>query len=332
MSRGPQSTHWCFTVHGHQAMLYELPEGVQYVVYQEELPPSNALHIQGYVQFERKVRGTTVTNLIKEWFDAAEGASVHSEPARGSDEDNEGYCTKEATRIPDGGGPYRYGVRVPHAGKKGGRSDLIAVQRKLDSGASLKRIAIEHFSDFAKYERAFRNYKRLMVEPRNARPEIYVHIGPSGCGKTRHCRETYPDAYWHPGGKWWDDYDGETTIVFDEFYGHKMAYSQLLAILDWGALRVETKGSSAQLAAYTFVFTSNQDPQDWYDKEKTHQMDWDTNPLKRRLDEFGTIIYWDGWRRPAPEPIIREDPAPWQRPPPLPCGYCQAGNCAFHHE
>lgn len=326
--RAPESTHWCFTVHGHTAMLYELPEGVQYVVYQEELPPSNALHIQGYVQFERKKNGTTVTNLVRDWFEPAEGMP-HTEPARGSDEDNENYCTKEATRIPDGGGPYRYGVRVPHAGKKGGRSDLLAVQRKLDSGASIKRIAQEHFSDFAKYERAFRNYKRLMVEPRNSRPEIFVHIGPSGCGKTRHVREAYPDAYWHPGatatGDWWDDYDGELVVVFDEFYGHKMSFSKLLSMLDWGQLRVQTKGGSAQLAAITFVFTSNQDPQDWYNKEKTHQPDWETNPLKRRLDEFGVIVYWNGWRRPQPEPLVI-------MPPAQACPHCAQGLCAFHHQ
>jgi len=329
MSRGPQSTHWCFTVHGHQAIPYEVDiiglHGIQYIVFQEELPPSNALHIQGYIQFERKVRGTQVTNLIKELFDSVEGASVHTEAAKGSDEENEAYCTKEETRIPDGGGPYRYGVRVPHAGKKGGRSDLLAVQRKLDTGASMKRIAQEHFSDFAKYERAFRSYKRLIVEPRNARPEIFVHIGPSGCGKTRHCRDSYPEAYWHPGGKWWDDYDGESVVIFDEFYGHKMAFSQLLSVLDWGAIRVETKGSSAQLAATTFVFTSNQDPQDWYDKEKTHQPDWETNPLKRRLDEFGVIVYWNGWQRPQAQPLVI-------MPPAQACPHCAAGLCAFHHQ
>jgi len=321
--RGSESTHWCFTVHGHQAMLYELPEDVQYIVYQEELPPSNALHIQGYVQFERKKRGSTVTNLVREWFDAHPEASVHSEAARGSDEENESYCTKEETRVD--GGPYRYGVRIPHAGKKGGRSDLLAVQRKLDTGATIKRIAQEHFSDFAKYERAFRNYKRLMVEPRNARPEIFVHIGPSGCGKTKHVRESYPDAYWHPGGKWWDDYDGESVVIFDEFYGHKLSFSQLLNVLDWGQIRIETKGSSAQLAATTFVFTSNQDPQDWYDKEKTHQPDWETNPLKRRLDEFGVIVYWNNWRRPVPDiPVIM--------PPAAACPHCANGLCAFHHQ
>jgi len=327
-NRGPQSTHWCFTVHGHTAIPYDADfteeGGIQYCVFQEELPQSNALHIQGYIQFEAKKRGSFVTSLVTRLFEAPEGASVHTEPAKGSDEDNEAYCTKEETRIPDGGGPYRYGQRVPHAGKKGGRSDLVAVQRKLDAGVPMKTIAKEHFSEFNRYERGFRNYKRLMTEPRNGRPEIFIHIGPSGCGKTRHVREAFPDAYWHPGGKWFDDYDGEKTIVFDEFYGHKLSFTQLLAILDWGQLRVETKGSSAQLTATTFVFTSNQDPQDWYDGVKTHQPDWSQNPLKRRIDEFAFVTYWNGWVRPVPDvPVIM--------PPPAACPHCAAGLCAFHH-
>ena len=24
----------------------------------------------------------------------------------------------------------------------------------------------------------------------------------------------------HPNAKWWDGYDGQDTILFDEFYGH----------------------------------------------------------------------------------------------------------------
>jgi len=200
----------------------------------------------------------------------------------------------------------------------------LAVQTKLKAGAPLKQIAEEHFGDFVRYERGFRNYKRLMTPARTGRPEIFVHVGPSGCGKTRHVREAFPDAYWHPGGKWWDDYDGQTVVVFDEFYGHKLSFTQLLSILDYGELRVETKGSSAQLAATVFVFTSNQHPQDWYNAEKTHQLEWESNPLKRRLDEFAFITFWNGFQRPQAEPLVI-------MPPREACPHCALGLCAFHH-
>lgn len=322
-----RSTHFAFTVHHHTAIptqidFAEIPD-IQYLVFQEELPQSLALHVQGYIQYSARKRYQQVVDHLTQLFEPAEG-QAHVESARGSDAENEAYCTKAETRADPEQEPTRFGERVPHAGKKGGRTDLLAVKQKIDSGASLKTVAREHFSEFCRHERAFRSYKRLITEPRNGRPEIFVHIGPSGCGKTSHCREAYPGAYWHPGGKWWDDYDGETTVVFDEFYGHKMSFSQLLAVLDWYELRVETKGGSAQLLATTFVFTSNQDPQDWYDKEKTHQPEWEHNPLKRRLDEFGFIVYWNGWRRPVPEPLVI-------MPPAAACPHCANGLCAFHH-
>lgn len=297
-NRGPQSTHWCFTVHEHRSIILDLPEGVQYLVYQEEMPESFQVHIQGYVQFERRTYRDSCVERLKQWFQAAAGP--HVEKPRGSSDEASAYCQKEETRL---SGPYEFGQMVPHAGARGGRSDLLAVKKKIDEGATMKRIAEEHFGDFVRHERAFRSYKRLIVEPRNEALEIYVVIGPSGCGKTRWVRETFPDAYWHPGGKWWDDYDGEKVIVFDEFYGHKMSFSQLLQVLDRYPLRVETKGGSAHCAATTFVFTSNQDPQDWYNAEKTHQGEWAENPLKRRLDEFGHIIYMGGFVRRVPQVI-----------------------------
>jgi len=296
--RGPQSTHWCFTVHNHSCLLLELPPGVQYIVYQEELPPSNAIHIQGYVQFEKKLRGSTVTALTKEWFEPYEG-DPHTEPAKGSDEDNQTYCTKEETRL---SGPYHFGVRVPHAGKKGGRSDLLAIQRKIQEGATMKRIFVEHFDSAVKFSRGIREYKNLVDAPRNDRPEIYVIIGPTGNEKTRLAYQMAgQDYYSYDLINWWDGYDGQKTVVMDEYYGHKMAFTQLLRVLDWYPLRVPTKGGSVQLQAHTFIITSNQDPQDWYNSEKTHQTVWADNPLKRRLDEFGEIIYVGGFVRQVPE-------------------------------
>jgi len=61
------------------------------------------------------------------------------------------------------------------------------------------------------------------------------------------------------------------------------------------------------------VFTSNQEPEDWYDPQRTHQnMRWEDNPLKRRLDEFAQIIYMGRIdRRPQLaiiEPVVEGQP------------------------
>lgn len=65
---------------------------------------------------------------------------------------------------------------------------------------------------------------------------------------------------------------------------------------------LEKKGSSAKLAAKTFVFTSNKHPDDWYPKVK------DTSALKRRIQEFGTIEYLgENFAAPVEQGYISEE-------------------------
>ena len=53
--------------------------------------------------------------------------------------------------------------------------------------------------------------------------DIEVVYGSTGTGKSRYCYENYPDAYWKSKNsgqqQFWDGYNGEETIVIDEFYG-----------------------------------------------------------------------------------------------------------------
>lgn len=149
----------------------------------------------------------------------------------------------------------------------------------------------ENFSSMIRYHRSFKEYKRIRTIkkfPRDWLPQIYVLIGPSGVGKSRTARAMFPDAYWKQPGKWWDDYDGEDTIIFDEFRGD-YKFGELLRILDSTPLCVETKGSSCSIQAHTLVFTSNFHPSRWYN-EMTVKHTWETSPLNRRIMEFGTII------------------------------------------
>lgn len=305
--RGPRSDHWCFTLYEPTLVPAAIPATVRYMVYQvERCPSTDRLHIQGYVQCVGRQYGSFISSLTSALF---AGRPSHNEAAKGTDGDNETYCTKEDSRVE---GPFRFGEREPRAGIKGGRSDVMQLQKDLDEGMSVADVSKQHFSRFLHAERGIRSYKRLHTKARNAPPEIFCFIGPSGCGKTRLVHDAFPTAYWHPGGPWWDDYDGEQVVVFDEFYGHKLSFSQLLSVLDRYPLRCQTKGGSVQLSATTFVFTSNQHPSEWYNSEKTHQTSWAENPLNRRLQEYGHLVQFTST---------------------VACPYCATppGLCAFHH-
>jgi len=163
----------------------------------------------------------------------------------------------------------------------------------MDRGDPEELIAQDHFGSWVRYHRGFREYKRLrqLYEVRTWKMEIICYIGPSGTGKSRKAFETYPQAYWGPKGKWWDGYCGQETVVVDEMYGHRFSFSELLQLLDRYPFQVETKGGVVQFTSRRIVFTSNQDPQDWYNAERTHNTRWEENPLNRRLREYGTIYY-----------------------------------------
>ena len=123
--------------------------------------------------------------------------------------------------------------------------------------------------------------------------EIILIIGPTGTGKSREARRLCEgvSSYWMgSNGKWWQDYWGEHTVVWDEFYGHCCPYSILLRILDRYPLKLEFKGGGIEFVSRRIIFTSNQEPEHWYNGERTHQMSWDQNPLNRRIREFGRII------------------------------------------
>ena len=56
--------------------------------------------------------------------------------------------------------------------------------------------------------------------------------GPTGCGKSRWAYETYPDAYtWADDKDWQDCYNGQETIIIDDFRGN-IKFQNLLKMID----------------------------------------------------------------------------------------------------
>jgi len=269
-----------------------------YCVYQLEIgDETSRLHYQGYAEFTGKKRYGWVQNNC----DGMEGA--HLEVRRGTMEEARNYCQKKETRLD---GPWEWGR--PKENNSGKRNDLLHVKRALDEGKSMQYMSDNFFGSFLRYGRAFKEYKRLKMAKRDWAMEVFVIIGPSGSGKTKWSRENCgDDVYWKDKSKWWDDYDGQHTVVWDEFYGHCCPFTLLLQILDRYPLKVECKGSFVEFTSRRIIFTTNQEPEQWYNAERTHQMVWAQNPLNRRLREFGTImrtgavhqgpqvpVYWDG--------------------------------------
>jgi len=275
-----QARNYCFTINFADGEVYALtpeldfPEWLTYAVWQLELGENGTLHYQGYLECAGK-------KSMRQLHDVPGFERAALFVRKGTQAQAIAYGSKADTRVD---GPWYHGEPK----EQGKRSDLTAMKRLVDEGAPLVRVWDEHFGSMMRYHKSVQTYKRIKVPKRDYLTEFFVIIGPSGIGKSRLAREMFPDAYWKPNNKWWDDYDQQESVVWDEFQG-QYPFRDLLRVLDSSPLSVESKGSSVQFTARYVVFTSNYHPCDWYDSTAI-RVEWENSPLRRRLVEFGTII------------------------------------------
>lgn len=292
----PQARNWVFTLNNPQSQLdwSEFSSMVSFITWQLELSESNTIHFQGYLECVGKKSLKQVKQIP-----GLEGA--HFEVRCGTQQEAIRYANKIDTRVE---GPWTCG----QAKEQGKRSDLLDIQRRLDNGATANSVAESHFGSWVRYHKSFEKYSHLRQTGRNWPMEITVFIGPSGTGKTRTVHEHFggpPNTYWKPAGKWWCGYLGQETVVLDEFYGSQMPFTFLLRLLDRYPLLVEPKGNTfVQFVSRRIVITSNQCPEDWYSDEATHQNDWASNPLNRRLREFARVVYTGEVHRRGPPLLV----------------------------
>lgn len=247
------SLNWCFTLNNPLAEdEQDEPSswgGVKYLVYQLEQGDSETVHWQGYLIMKKRSRLSAMKQL---------NSRAHWEPRKGNHKQARDYCMKE----PRLDGPYEIGTPA----EQGKRCDLLEIQAKLDAGVSASEIRHEHFANWLRYEKSFVRYAMLAKPPRDFKTNVIVYWGLPGTGKSRAAAAAAgPDAYFKPpGNKWFDNYAGQETVVFDDFRGCWFSLTVFLNLLDRYPCAVEYKGGMANFAPKTIYITSNVAPQHWY--------------------------------------------------------------------
>lgn len=276
MSSHQRSRRWVFTLNNPSDERVDDPQwwpSYRWVFWQKELSSTGTEHLQGLVVWNNSKNLNSCKRA---------NPRAHWEVMRGTLKQAKDYCSKDETRV---SGPWERG----HQPQQGARNELYEVQKELDKGKSMKHISERHFAVFVKFHRGFEKYRLLTTPPRNKRPSIFIFWGASGVGKTKLVRDIFPNAFFKPKNKWWDSYNQEEVVIFDEFYSW-IAFDNLLRILDWYPLILETKGGSCQYTTAVHCFTSNTDPRTWYHSQPNSRR----KALFRRFLEFGNCLTWNG--------------------------------------
>lgn len=268
------------------------PPFCTYMVWQwEKGLESGVWHAQGYMEFSKQIRWVEYKKLP--FWDTA-----HIEARMGTQEEAIAYVTKPETRL---FGPFTQGILK----KQGTRKDCEQVLDLVKSNASLLEITESHPGYVMRYGSGISRIRALYsntayvpaagTAPPPAKRLVFL-LGTSGVGKSYRALHSIglpgQSVYFKPHGKWWDGYDGQDIIIFDDWYGGSYQYTHLLTLLDRYEATVEVKGGTANITSKLLIFTSNEHPMDWYKNLDTHQTVWnpDVNPLCRRVKDFGEIF------------------------------------------
>lgn len=229
---------------------------ILFFVGQWELPPSGRLHFHFVVCFNSPQRVTGARRILNHYHG-------YIEPVRSLEAAIQ-YCTKPETRV---GTIYRLGNEPPGQGRSAGSLQIFNAAL---SGQSLTSLMDEYPNLFARHHTAISKICAYKDKPRylHEAPEVLIYFGITGSGKSHKAYEENPGAYRKiMAGKWWDGYDAQQTVIFEEFdpgAKDEIQLPEILKILDKYPYRCEIKGGAVQLKANKFIFTTNINPLTWW--------------------------------------------------------------------
>lgn len=273
-----RAKHWCWTLYPDDEYEEEAwlsatlappvnfwdPDKMEFLVYSvERCATSGRVHLQGFLSLKSKVRASGVKKLLRD-------NTIHLEMAAGTPKQAADYCRKSDTHIT---GPYQWGVCPDKRGKKSATARAI---EDIKAGKALSEVAKSNPDAWVRSHRGLVSLAGYVSRPTEPWRQVTTTIlwGPKRTNKTRTAMSSLcadgrvPFTMPLSDGFWFDGYEGEDTIVIDDFYG-QIKFSDMLRLVDGYYVQIPIKGGFTWAKWKKVFITSNTHPDQWWSSSRS---------------------------------------------------------------
>lgn len=232
---------------------------MDFLVWERETGEEGTLHIQGYVRFKNRKTLSSVKALLT--------TRAHAEPARGSEQQNRDYCSKDREQAD--GDWAEHGTLDPTL-RQGRRTDITNAAALIKEGASMREVADQFPDVFTKYQSGLQSLALMIGPEPPIRRSVTTTVlwGEPGVGKTHRVRTAYPEAFIVlPGRDPFGTYCRQETIIFEEFNDSEWPIRKMNVLLDVWKAELDSRYQN-KVAWWTKIFIlSNTPSSTWYQNE-----------------------------------------------------------------
>lgn len=226
----------------------------KYLIFGKEVGESGTPHLQGYVSFRSQ---KTLSTMKKKFSDRAHWEAAMGTPKQASD-----YCSKD-------GDVFEKGTR-PLSDKEKGQKEAdrweeaykaVEEGRLEDLPKDLLCNRLKQIEYGVARVKASKRKVEALEGPRGTHHEW--HYGVPGSGKT-HYSESQGEFYTFEAGRFWDEYNDQEIVVFQDVDESQRPYVQTLKnMLDQKPFRAAEKGvKSRMIRPKRVIITSNLHPKE----------------------------------------------------------------------
>lgn len=243
---------------------------VTYFVFGKEVAPTTGTpHLQGYLELKSPYLWTSIQAKLNVVYPVAATSKVWTTRRRGTAQQAADYCKKDGD-ITEWG----------EISKQGERTDLKELAEEIKAKKrTVEEIAMEDPYAFHKFGRTLQQIQTISqrYEYRQWRTEGIWYYGPTGIGKTYKAMQGYSvDTHYIKclDDQWWDGYNGQDIVIFNEFRG-QITFHELLDLADeWPKTVKQRNKEPVQFLAKKLIITCIKHPKDLFSRVLSDDEPW----------------------------------------------------------